>query len=262
MTQATFTFMGSGTSRGVPMLCCDCEVCNSTDPRDRHTRSSGLVTIGKTQILIDCGFDLRTQLLREHVTRLDAILLTHSHCDHLDGLDDIQGLTVHNHEEIPFYASPSVLEMVRQRFGYIDQLKYLPDGTLRWSIPQLTYHAVTEPFQVNGIAITPLPLFHGRTATYGYRIGKLAYVCDCSHIPEETYPLLEGVTDVVLDALRWKAHPTHFNIMQAEAEFRKIGARRGWLTHLTHNILYERDQHNVCEGCTLAYDGLRFDFEV
>ncbi|MCQ2396140.1 MAG: MBL fold metallo-hydrolase [Lentisphaeria bacterium] len=262
MSKGTFTFMGSGTSRGVPMLCCDCEVCRSTDPRNKHTRSSGLVTIGKTRILIDCGPDLRAQLLRENVTRLDAVLLTHPHCDHLDGLDDLQGLTVHSREELPFYSSPANLKVVHQRFGYVDELKIAPNGTLRWSIPQLDYREVTEPFDINGITVIPLPLFHGRAPTYGYRIGSFAYVCDCSRIPDETYALLDGVTDVVLDALRWKEHPTHFNIIQAEREFKKIGAKRGWLTHLTHDILYERDQHNVAEGCTLAYDGLSFDFEV
>ncbi len=260
--KATFTFMGSGTSRGVPMLCCDCEVCTSKDPRNNHTRSSGLITVGDTKILIDCGPDLRNQLIREHITRLDAVCLTHPHCDHLDGLDDLQGLTVYSREELPFYSSPTNLAVVHQRFGYVDQLKYTPDGALRWSVPQLDYHEVTEPFQVNGITVTPLPLFHGRAATYGYRVGSLAYVCDCSRIPEETYPMLEGVTDVVLDALRWKEHPTHFNILQAEDEFKKIGAKRAWLTHLTHDILYERDQQCVAPGCTLAYDGLSFDFEV
>ncbi len=260
--QATFTFMGTGTSRGVPLLCCDCEVCHSQDPRDTRTRSSGLVTCGNTRILIDCGPELRLQLLREHVTSLDAVCLTHPHCDHLDGLDDLQGLTVYSRRELPFYGSPEVLKTVRERFGYVDQLKLLPDGSPRWSVPQLDYRPVTAPFKVNGITVTPLPIFHGRAATYGYRIGSLAYICDCSRIPEETYPLLEGVTDVVLDALRWKPHPTHFNILQAEDAFRRIGARRAWLTHLTHDILYERDQKLLSPGCTLAYDGLSFSFEI
>ncbi len=262
MTQATFTFMGSGTSRGVPMLCCDCPVCRSQDPRDRHTRSSGLITAGNTRLLIDCGPDLREQLLREHVTSLDAVCLTHPHCDHLDGLDDLQGLTVFSRQELPFYSSPENLAVVHQRFGYVDQLKTQPDGSPRWSIPQLSYRPVTAPFSVGPLTVIPLPLFHGRAATYGYRVGRLAYLCDCSRIPEETFPLLEGVTDVVLDALRWKGHPTHFNILQAEDAFRRIGAQRAWLTHLTHDILYERDQHLVAPGCTLAYDGLSFSFAL
>ena len=148
MKKALFTFMGSGTSRGVPTLCCDCEVCQSKDPRDRHTRSSGLVTVGETRILIDCGPDLREQLLREHVTGLDAVCLTHPHCDHLDGLDDLQGLTVFSRQELPFYSSEENLRVVHERFGYVDQLKYLSDGSPRWSVPQLSYRAVTEPFDV------------------------------------------------------------------------------------------------------------------
>mgnify|MGYP004472485845 FL=1 len=262
MKKALFTFMGSGTSRGVPTLCCDCEVCQSNDPRDRHTRSSGLVTVGETRILIDCGPDLREQLLREHVTGLDAVCLTHPHCDHLDGLDDLQGLTVFSRQELPFYSSEENLRVVHERFGYVDQLKYLSDGSPRWSVPQLSYRAVTEPFDVNGVRVVPLKLFHGKAATYGYRIGSLAYICDCSRIPDETYAQLEGVTDVVLDALRWKAHPTHFNIFQAEDEFHRIGARHAWLTHLTHDILYERDSKLVAPGCTLAYDGLTFNFDA
>ena len=144
----------------------------------------------------------------------------------------------------------------------MDQLKYLSDGSPRWSVPQLSYRAVTEPFDVNGVRVVPLKLFHGKAATYGYRIGSLAYICDCSRIPDETYAQLEGVTDVVLDALRWKAHPTHFNIFQAEDEFHRIGARHAWLTHLTHDILYERDSKLVAPGCTLAYDGLTFNFDA
>ena len=167
MKKALFTFMGSGTSRGVPTLCCDCEVCQSKDPRDRHTRSSGLVTVGETRILIDCGPDLREQLLREHVTGLDAVCLTHPHCDHLDGLDDLQGLTVFSRQELPFYSSEENLRVVHERFGYVDQLKYLSDGSPRWSVPQLSYRAVTEPFDVNGVRVVPLKLFHGKAATYG-----------------------------------------------------------------------------------------------
>ncbi len=257
-----FTFLGSGTSRGVPMMCCDCEVCRSADPRDHHERSSGLVEIGSTRFLIDCGPDLRHQCLRFGVRRLDAVLLTHAHIDHVDGLDDLQGITQFSRVALPFYASPEALATVHERYRYVDELKYRPDGRPRWSIPQLDYHEVTGPFQVSGIEIIPLPLRHGYIGSTGYRVGGLAYVCDCNQIPEETYPLLEGVTDLVVDALRWTRHPTHFCISEAEAVVRRIRPRRAWFTHLCHDVFYSRDQPLMQPGNTLAYDGLSFEFPV
>ncbi len=257
-----FTFLGSGTSRGVPMMCCDCEVCRSADPRDHHERSSGLVEVGDTKLLIDCGPDLRHQCLRFHVTQLDAVLLTHAHIDHLDGLDDLQGITNSSRTALPLYANAPTLALVHERYRYVDELKYQPDGTPRWSIPQLDYREATGAFSVAGVTVMPLPLLHGKAHTLGYRIGGLAYVCDCSAIPEETYPLLEGVTDLVVDALRWRRHPTHFSIFEAEAAVRRIRPRRAWFTHLCHDVLYARDQPLMQPGNTLAYDGLNFEFPV
>lgn len=261
--EARFTFLGSGTSRGVPMMCCDCEVCRSEDPRDRHDRSCGLISAADgTQILIDCGPDLRQASLRERLSRVDAVLLTHSHADHTDGIDDLQGFTQLSRRPLPVYAQPATMSIVRERYRYIDVLKYNDDGSLRWSVPQLDYREVTAPFVIGGITVTPLPLRHGKARTLGYRIGALAYVCDCSGIPEETYPLLEGVTDLVIDALRWRPHPTHFCISEAETAVRRIGAHRAWFTHLNHDVLYARDQPRMQPGNTLAYDGLQFSFEI
>ena len=260
--RATFTFLGSGTSRGVPMIGCDCEGCRSADPRDHRYRTSGLVTVDDRRILIDCGPELRLQLLRAKVDSLDAVLLTHSHADHLNGIDDLTGVTMRMRQPLPFYAAPATLAIVQSRFDYIDRLRHRPDGTLRWSVPQLEFHAVTGPFETAGIAVTPLPIYHGDALICGWRIGGLAYLCDCSRIPDETYPLLDGVTDVVLDALRWKPHPTHFSIEQANAEVARIRPRHAWYTHLCHDILYARDQPLMLPDVTLAYDTLTFPFEI
>ncbi len=262
--KGTFTFLGSGTSRGVPMLCCHCEACTSKDPRDHHDRSCAMVTVGSHNILIDCGPDLRLQLLRwkPNVETLDAVLLTHAHADHADGLDDLLAFSQHMRLPIPFYGPQGELALLRDRYAYVEKLRFKPDGSPSWTIPQLDYEAVSSPFSVAGIPIVPLPLKHGRANTLGYRIGSMAYVCDCSHIPEETYPLLEGVQDLVIDALHWRYHPTHFCIRAAEAEIRKIGPQRAWLTHLTHDVLYARDQPLMLPGNTLAYDGLEFPIEI
>ena len=260
--QATFTFLGSGTSRGVPMLGCDCATCRSADPRDWRFRTCGLVTAGSRHILIDCGPELRLQLLRARVNDLDAVLLTHSHADHLNGIDDLTGITMAMRRPLPFHADPRTLEIVRSRFDYIDRLRLRPDDTPRWSVPQLEFHEATAPFEAAGLAVTPLPIYHGDDLICGWRIGGLAYLCDCSRIPEETYPLLEGVTDLVLDALRWKPHPTHFSVEQANAEVERIRPRHAWYTHLTHDICYARDRSKLPAGVSFAYDTLTFPFEA
>ena len=242
-------------------MCCDCPVCTSSDPRDRRYRAAALVEVGDTRILLDCGPEIRLQLIRARCHSLDAVLLTHPHADHLNGIDDLLSISQHHRRAIPFYADRSSLKIISSRFDYIDELKYKPDGTPRWSVPQLEMHPVDGPFKVNGVEIIPLPIFHGRAATLGYRIGDMAYVCDCSRIPEETYPLLEGVRELVIDALRWQAHPTHFNIFQAEAEIRKIKPQRAWLTHLTHDISHARDSELMQSGVFLAHDMHSFAFQ-
>ena len=258
-----FTFLGTGTSRGVPMMCCDCTTCTSRDPRDRHLRSSGYIELENgIRILIDCGPDLREQSLRQHIWWVDAVLLTHTHVDHLGGLDDLQGFSSYLQRPLPFYASPDSLSTIRQRYDYIERLKYRSDGAIRWTVPHLEYHAVTVPFFIKGIEVIPLPIWHGSELITGYRIGSMAYVCDCSGIPETTYPLLEGVEVLVIDALRWCPHSTHFCISQAEEAIERIKPKHAWLTHLSHDVLYARDQPLMRPGNTLAYDGASFEFTI
>ena len=258
-----FTFLGSGTSRGVPMMCCDCQTCKSSDPRDRHLRSSGFVELDNhTRLLIDCGPDLREQAIRQHIWSVDAVLLTHTHVDHIGGLDDLQSFSSYLKHSIPFYASPDNLKIVHRHFDYVDKLKYRADGEIRWTVPQLEYHEATAPFDINGVKIIPLPIWHGNDLITGYRIGSMAYVCDCSGIPETTYPLLDGVEELVIDALRWRPHSTHFCISQAEDAIRRIRPKHAWLTHLSHDVLYARDQPLMHPGNTLAYDGASFEFDA
>ncbi|MBO7741346.1 MAG: MBL fold metallo-hydrolase [Victivallales bacterium] len=243
------------------MMCCSCPVCTSADPRDQRYRAAALVEVGGVRLLLDCGPEIRLQLIRAQCTALDAVLLTHPHADHLNGIDDLLSISQHARQALPFYADRSSLKAISSRFDYIEELRYKPDGTPRWSVPQLEFHEVTgRPFRINGVEVIPLPIYHGRARTMGYRIGDMAYVCDCSRIPEETYPLLEGVNDLVIDALRWHAHPTHFSILQAEDEIRRIAPRRAWLTHLTHDVSHARDSQLMRPGVFLAYDTLSFNF--
>lgn len=249
------TILGSGTSTGVPMVGCSCPVCTSDDPRDRRTRASILIESEGRRILVDTSTDLRRQALSQGIPRIDAILFTHDHADHVNGIDDMRGFYFHHHRAVPCYGLPETIRSLQRKFGYIftDQ----PDD----GYPRiLTCHEVEGPFRLFGLAIDPIPLPHGRGVTTGYRIGPFAYVTDCSSIPEELFARFRGVETLLIDGLRHTPHPNHMNIPAAIESGRRIGAARTVLTHLTHEIL-ARDDRQLPQGVEFAWDGMKIRFD-
>jgi len=244
------TILGSGTSTGIPVIGCNCPVCRSTDPRNRRTRCSALLQHGTHNILIDTSPDLRLQALRENIRHVDAVLYTHSHADHMHGIDDLRSFSLHSGKPIPVYGSTRTLKRVRENFSYIfddlDQPGY---------IPKLNLYPVEIPFELFGLLIIPIPLVHGRLPIFGYRCGPIAYLTDCSAIPESSLEQLKDLELLVLDGLRFKPHNTHFNIDQAIQVAQTIGARQTWLTHLSHDVDHPCHGPQLPEGIHLAYDG-------
>jgi len=244
-----FTILGSGTSTGVPMVGCSCPVCLSTDPRDKRTRSSLLVRHNGCNILVDTSSDLRSQALREGLKRIDAVLFTHSHADHVNGIDDMRGFHFLHKQVVPCYASAPTLEVIRRSFYYI-----FDDGVPSYP-PIMKANTLEGPFELFGMTVTPVPLEHGNTPSLGFRFGNLAYLTDCSAIPASSLALLEDLDILVIDGLRWSAHPFHFNIEGAIAAAQQVNARRNILTHLSHEVFYA-DQAKLPQGFEFAYDGM------
>ena len=245
--------MGCGTSTGVPMVGCDCTVCRSDEPRDKRTRASLLICYNDHAVLIDTSTDLRTQALHHNIRRIDAVLFSHAHADHVNGIDDLRGFHFLHKEIIPCFASPATLETLRGGFSYIFNEN---DGS--GYTPLLSAHEISGPFELFGRTITPIPLLHGKTASLGYRIGNFAYLTDCNAIPETSMELLQGLDLLVIDGLRWAPHPFHFNIAGAIDAARQLKSPRTILTHLTHQIAYS-DEYKLPHGFELAYDGMEFD---
>ena len=248
------TVLGSGTSHGVPMISCECEVCTSADPHDKRTRPSIVVQFDTGTILVDTAPELRLQAVANDVRRVDAVLFTHTHADHAHGIDDLRAYNARQGGAIPLYGSAASMEDIRVRFGYIFQSNPFGGG-----IPMLDLHAVDGPFEVLGQAIVPVPVLHGYLPVYGYRFGRFAYVTDCSSIPDASMALLQDLDVLILDALRHRAHPTHFNIAQALDIVAALRPRQAYLTHLTHDIMHRRDNRTLPDGVALAYDGLTFE---
>ena len=250
-----FTILGSGTSTGVPMVGCKCRVCSSLDARDKRTRASLLVCHNGKNILVDTSTDLRQQALREGISRVDAVLFTHAHADHVNGIDDLRGFHFLYKEKIPCFASRTTLDILMTGFGYIFRQQEGSGYT-----PLLQPNEISGAADLNlfGLTITPVPLQHGRTATLGYRIGKLAYLTDCSSIPEASKELLRDLDVLILDGLRWSPHPFHFDIKKAIAAAQQFNPRRLVLTHLTHEVAYA-ERSELPDGVDFAYDGMEFD---
>lgn len=244
--------LGSGTSTGVPVIGCGCEVCRSPLPQNQRTRCSALLSWQGRQILIDTATDLRQQALREQLTRVDAVLYTHTHADHLHGIDDLRTLNPVDGSFIPIYGSVETLEAIGRNFHYIFNAG--PDPGYR---PRLERRPITGPFELFGLPVQPIPLLHGSGETLGFRIGPFAYLTDVSAIPEDSEALLQGLGLLVLDGLRFSAHTTHFNVAQAVAVAQRLRVPRTLLTHLSHEIDHQRHGAGLPPGVEFAYDGLR-----
>lgn len=247
------TFLGTGTSTGVPVIGCHCRVCSSTNPLNQRLRQSLLIEANGKYGLIDTTPDLRSQLLRHPIPRLDFVLFTHSHADHLMGLDDIRPFNFRQRESIRAYANPNTAKAIRRAFSYIwDASTQIGGGK-----PQLDLQEVEEAFTHDGLEILPIPVTHGDWTILGFRIGRFAYITDTNGIPEESRRLLEGIDILALDGLRpGPNHPTHFTIAQAIACAKEIGARETWLIHLAHEVEHEETEAMLPAGIRLAYDGL------
>ena len=250
------TFLGTGTSFGVPQVGCGCAVCRSTDPRDRRSRSAVLIEAGEARILIDTPPELRLQLLAAGVPRLDAVLYTHEHADHTNGIDDLRIFSVRQREALPLYGPPETLERLRTGFPYIfDDSVPAYEGT---SKPDLTLHPLEagHTTRIVGVDVLPLAFQHGHIRVYGYRLGALAYITDVKAIPEAERRELLGLDVLVLNALWWRPHPTHLSIPEAVQTAQALGARRTYLTHLTHETGHAALAAQLPAGIVPAHDGL------
>jgi len=250
-------FLGTGTSHGIPMIGCRCEVCTSNDPHDRRTRASILIQRGERALLVDTTPELRLQCVACGVARVDAVLFTHQHADHIVGLDDLRRFNALQQASLPCYGSKHTLDVLRRMFPYA----FADDPEYPSAKPHLTLHPIDGPFELFGMPVVPVPLWHGRLPILGYRVGRFAYCTDCSRIPEESIERLGGLDVLVLDALRRRPHPTHMNLDQAVATAHRIGARRTFFTHIAHELMHEAVNAELPAGMSLAYDGQVIEVE-
>ncbi len=246
--------LGCGTSTGVPVIGCDCAVCTSGDPRNRRTRSSVLVEARGAHILIDTSTDLRFQALSLGLKRIDAVLFTHSHADHIHGIDELRSFNMIQEGAIPCFADAATVGRIRSLFSYIFNSERADSIT-----PSLTTTVVDGPFRAGPVEVIPVKARHGRASVLGFRIGCLAYMTDCSSIPPESMAKLQGLEVLVLGALRFRPHPTHMCIREAIEVAGALRPERTILTHLSHDVDYQRDSAKLPEGMEFAYDGMVVD---
>ncbi|MEJ7622370.1 MAG: MBL fold metallo-hydrolase [Pyrinomonadaceae bacterium] len=247
------TFLGTGTSTGVPSIGCDCETCLSTDPRDKRLRVSILIEQGDIKLLVDTSIDFRQQALRANIRRLDSVLITHCHVDHVFGLDDIRPLNF-RHGAMGVYANETAWTDLRRIFQYIFKPTQVGGG-----LPQLIPHTVIDaaPFMIGDeIEITPLEVIHGKLPVIAYRFNNIAYATDLNFISDETIARLQGLDVLVLDCVRIKPHTTHLGLNEALGYIDRIRPKRAYLTHLNHDLMYARDSHLLPSHVQFAYDGL------
>ena len=250
--------LGTGTSVGVPMIGCGCEVCQSSDPKDNRTRTSAILGLPEGNLLIDTSPDLRTQLLRERIGVVHAVAYTHEHADHVMGLDDLRLFPFYIQRPVPLYCEAAVEQRIRLAFDYAFTDK---PPTHAGAVPQLTLHRISEdPFHVLGAQIRPLRLLHGpRFTVLGFRIGNVAYCTDTSFIPDESLARLEGLDVLVLDALRHREHVTHLNLEQAIAISQRLRPKRTIFVHMSHDLAHAVTNASLPAGMELGWDGLRVE---
>jgi phosphoribosyl 1,2-cyclic phosphate phosphodiesterase len=253
--------LGTGTSSGVPAIGCDCPVCQSADARDKRTRPSILLDLGNGEtgtvaaavrfVLVDTSTDLRAQALANDIRRVDAILFTHAHADHVFGIDEVRRFNHMQRSAIPIMAAPAALAEIRQTFSYI----FNPPPAHGGGVPRLVPFSVGGPFSLGGLEIIPVPVLHGPLPVLGYRVGAFAYLTDCNEIPAASWPLLEGVHTLVIDALRDRPHSTHFSVDQALDVVMQLRPARAYFTHIAHDLGHAATGARLPRGVELAYDG-------
>ncbi|HEY1493329.1 MAG TPA: MBL fold metallo-hydrolase [Candidatus Solibacter sp.] len=246
------TVLGSGTSVGVPTIGCHCDVCTSKDARDKRLRPSVLVSYEDRNVLIDTTPDLRTQALRARIERLDAVIFTHSHADHLMGLDDVRPFNFRQKGQIPIFAAPETMAAIQRCFQYI-----FDNGKKESNVPKLDARVLDgASFDVFGMEFTPIPILHGSQTIYGFRFGGAAYLTDHSEIPESSMEMLKGLDVLFLDALRYKPHPTHSTVERSIRTVDQLAPHRAFFTHICHDLGHERAESMLPPHIRLAYDGL------
>lgn len=256
--KATLTVLGSGTSMGVPTIGCDCAVCRSTDPHDKRTRPSVMIEYGGKVVLIDTTPDFREQAIREHICHLDAVLYTHTHADHLLGIDDLRPLSyLHKPNKLPLYAQPQAIEHIRRMFRYIFDGDYKFGGT-----PLLELHPILATVELFGARFEPVTVIHGDAEILGFRFGSAAYLTDHSEIPERSFSQLQGLDILFLDALRYKPHPTHSTVETSLKIVERVRPQRAFFTHICHDLAHEAANATLPANVRLSYDGMKLEFEI
>lgn len=252
-TPLTVTFLGTGTSQGVPVIGCDCEVCRSADLRDKRLRTSVRLTQGDTRVVIDCGPDFRQQMLRSGTGQLDAVVLTHEHNDHIIGMDDVRPFNFQNKTDMPVYASRQVIQDLKKRFSYVFAENPYPGA------PMLRPILISEkaPFRIGPLEFRPIGVLHGQMPVLGFRVGDFTYITDMKTISEVEKEKVRGTHTLVVNALHLKPHHSHLNLEEALAFIEEIAPQRAFLTHMSHRMgLHEAVNESLPEGVALAYDGL------
>ena len=248
--------VGSGTSQGVPIIGCTCPTCLSENPKDKRLRVSAYVEVDGLKILIDTSIDFRQQMLRAGIIDLDAVLFTHHHVDHILGMDDLRQINQRYRKYIDIYGNKLTLDEIKITF------RYALDEKLKsyWAVPLVNFNYIeNKPFKIKETEIIPIEVYHGRMKIFGYRIGKFAYITDCSKIPDEEMNKLENLDVLILNSLRKAPHPTHLNLEQATEIALKLKAKKTYFTHITHDLMHDETNATLPENIELAYDGLEME---
>jgi len=246
--------LGTGTSQGVPVIACNCNVCQSTDPNDKRLRAAVLVEVNGVNIVIDGGPDFRQQMLREKVSDIDAILVTHEHRDHIAGLDDVRAFNFMNQKPVDIYAEERVQKVIKSEFFYsFGENKY--PGVPRINLKNLSL----EPFKIKDVTIIPIQVFHYKLPVFGFRIGDFSYITDANYISEEEKEKLHGTKYLIINALRKRKHISHYSLSESLELIKELSPKRAYITHISHQMGLHHDiNEELPHGISLAYDGLRF----